>query len=101
MVPPGLSHSGWYGTYFLMPKKSGGWRPILNLKPLNKFLVVDSFKMETLKNVILAVQPGEWLSSIDLKDAYFHVPVQQLHRKYLCFSLQGTSYQYKVLPFGL
>ena len=100
-VPPPLMHMGWYGNYFLVAKKTGGWRPILNLRPLNQILRVDTFKMETLKNVILAVQPGEWLASLDLRDAYFHVPVRQAHWKYLRFCVEGQAYQYKVLPFGL
>ena len=100
-VPPSQVRSGWYGHYFLVSKKTGGWRPILNLKPLNVTIRVDSFKMETLKNVILATQPGEWLASVDLKDAYFHVPIRQLHRKYLRFCVNGKAYQYRVLPFGL
>ena len=101
LVSPQDSHSGWYGNYFLVPKKTGGWRPILNLQPLNQFLRVESFKMETLKNVILAVQPGEWLASIDLQDAYFHVSIRRSHRKFLRFCVQGQCYQYRVLPFGL
>jgi hypothetical protein len=95
------AYQGWYGHYFLVKKKSGGLRPILNLKPLNKLLQVEKFKMESLKSVILATQPGEWLASVDLKDAYFHVSIRESHRKFLRFALQGKRYQYRVLPFGL
>ena len=101
LVPPGQQKQGWYGHYFIVSKKTGGWRPILNLKPHHTFLRVDSFKMETLRSVTLAVNQGEWLASIDLKDAYFHVPIRQSHRQFLRFSIQGEVYQYKVLPFGL
>jgi hypothetical protein len=100
-VPQEEAYQGWYGHYFLVKKKSGGLRPILNLKPLNKLLQVEKFKMETLKSVILATQPGEWVASVDLKDAYFHVAIRESHRKYLRFALQGKCYQYRVLPFGL
>jgi hypothetical protein len=100
-VPPGQEREGWYGHYFLVVKKTGGWRPILNLRPLNKLLVVDSFKMESLPLVIRSVRRGEWLASLDLKDAYFHVPVRQGHWKFLRFCVQDQCYQYTVLPFGL
>ena len=46
------------------------------------------------------ISEGDWLTSIDLKDAYFHIRVQPRHRKYLRFFFQGTGYQYRVLPFG-
>ena len=101
VVPKDQCQTGWYGRYFLVPKKTGDLRPILNLKPLNKHLLVESFKMESLRNVILACRPGEWLASVDLKDAYFHVPIHKQHRKFLRFALRGVCYQYRVLPFGL
>ena len=101
LVPRGQERQGWYGHYFLVPKKTGDLRPILNLKPLNKKLVVDTFTMETLRQVIVAVSPGEWLAAIDLKDAYFHVPIHPSHKKFLRFAINGQCYQYRVIPFGL
>lgn len=38
---------GYYSTFFLVPKKDGGQRPVLNLKPLNKFMRVTKFKICT------------------------------------------------------
>ena len=40
-------------------------------------------------------------TSIDFKDAYFHIPIQEQSRKYLRFHVQGQTYQFKALPFGL
>ena len=57
--------------------------------------------MESLANVIQSVTPGEWLTSIDLKDAYLHVPIHPSHYKWFRFSIQGVAYQWRVLPFGL
>ena len=38
---------------------------------------------------------------MDLRDAYFHVPIASHHRKFLRFAFQGRHYQFRVLPFGL
>ena len=100
-VPLGQENMGFYSTYFLVPKKDGGFRPILNLKGLNRMIEVPSFKMETLRSVITSVQPGDWLTSIDLKDAYLHVPIHTSFRRYLRFSFDGVCYQFRVLPFGI
>ena len=43
----------------------------------------------------------EWVRFIDFKDAYFHLPIHSQSRKYMRFHLQGRSYQFKALPFGL
>ena len=48
-VPQGQEGLGFYSTFFTVQKKGGGLRPILNLRPLNKFLKVQHFKMETLR----------------------------------------------------
>ena len=93
---------GFYSTYFLVPKKDGGIRPILNLKPFNAvFVKKQSFKMETLQAILPTLPLGCWMASLDLKDAYFHVPIHPSHWKLLRFAIAGAYYQYKVLPFGL
>ena len=48
-VPVADRQGGFYATYFLIRKKSGQFRPILNLNPLNAFLRKSKFSMETLK----------------------------------------------------
>jgi len=100
-VPPDQERTGFYSTYFLVPKKDGGIRPILNLKRFNQYLTVPKFKMETLQSIIPLLSQGLWLASVDLKDAYFHIPIAKEHRKYLRFLFEGQAYQYKVAPFGL
>ena len=61
----------------------------------------ESFKMETPETIRTSLQAGEWVTSIDFKDAYFHIPIHNQSRKYMRFHLQGRSYQFKALPFGL
>ena len=96
-----IAPPGFYSTYFMVPKKDGGFRLILNLKLFSWFLVQESFKMETLQSILLAAQPGTWLASIDLMDAYFHILIFRTNWKYLRFCLKGKCYQYKVSLFGL
>ena len=59
--------------------------------------------METPETIrtSLSLQQGEWVTSIDFKDAYFHIPIQEQSRKYLRFHVKGRTYQFKALPFGL
>ena len=59
------------------------------------------FKMETPETIRTSLQKGEWVTSIDFKDAYFHIPIQKQSRKYLRFHVQGKTYQFKALPFVL
>ncbi|KAI8516210.1 hypothetical protein Bbelb_047910 [Branchiostoma belcheri] len=52
--------------------KDGTWRPVVNLKPLNQYVVADHFKMEGTKKVQSLLQPNDWMATLDIKDAYFH-----------------------------
>ncbi len=55
-----------------MPKRDGGLRPILDLRPINRALGKRPFRMLTLKQILAQIRPGDWF-----------------------------AYQYSVLPFGL
>ena len=71
--------------------------PVINLRPVNRYLVKKHFKMSKVLNL---VTPQDWAITIDLSDAYFHIPIFPKHRKYLRFCIQGQCYQWKVLCFG-
>ena len=86
---------------FIRPKKDGSHRLILNLKQLNRSVEYHHFKMENLKNAITLMTPNCFMATIDLKDAYYSVPVNVNHRKYLRFIWKNQLFQYTCLPNGL
>ena len=92
---------GFYNRLFLVPNPNNRWRPILDLSTLNTFLNTEPFKVETPETTRTSLQLGEWVTSIDFKDAYFHIPIHSQSRKYMRFHIHGQSYQFKALPFGL
>ncbi|KAI2645050.1 Transposon Ty3-G Gag-Pol polyprotein [Labeo rohita] len=94
-VPPAEMKSGFYSPYFIVPKKSGGLRPILDLRALNRSLFRLPFKMLTTKRMLTCIRPQDWFAAIDLKDAYFHVSILPRHRPFLRFAFEGRAYQYK------
>ena len=58
---------GLVSRMFVVPKKDGGWRPIINLKWLNKtFLDPPHFRMDTTKDVAFHLRPDDWAASIGL-----------------------------------
>ncbi|HXC61363.1 MAG TPA: reverse transcriptase domain-containing protein, partial [Nitrospiria bacterium] len=59
------------------------------------------FKMETLKQVCTMINQGDYLTSIDLTDAFMHVLVHQSSRRFLQFTWKGRLFQFRVLPFGM
>ena len=91
----------WLSPFFLVKKPNGKNRFILNLKGLNQFLAPPHFKMEDIRSVTKLVQKNWFMSSIDLKDAYFLVPIDPNHRKYLRFQYKNQFFEFTCLPFGL
>lgn len=90
-----------YSNIFVRPKKDDTVRMILNLKQFNEHVDKIHFKMETIKSAIANIQQGDYFGSIDLKDAYFSVPVHLNDRKYLRFLWDGKHYQFRTLAQGL
>ncbi|XP_013917950.1 PREDICTED: calcineurin subunit B type 1 [Thamnophis sirtalis] len=99
-VPRGQEGRGCYSILFLVPKASGEVRAILDLKKLNIHIAYKRFKMQSFQNILGCIRQGDFLTSIDLKEAYLHVPIHPVHRKFLRFQFANQHYQYKALPFG-
>ena len=83
-IEPSSGGAGFYSSAFVVPKCTEGLRPILNLMHFNHF-----------------IQQGDYAFSIDLQDAYLHVPIVKHHHQFLHFVWGNVPYQWRVLPFGL
>lgn len=90
-----------FSTIFVIPKKSGGFRPVINLKGLNRFLVYRHFKMEGAYLLKHLVRKGDYFIKLDLKDAYFPLAICPEHRRFLKFQWKGIVYEFCTMPFGL
>ena len=74
-IEPSPGGASFYSSVFVVPKHTGGLHPIFNLKCFNCFMHIPSFKMPILKTVWQLIQQGDYAFSIDLQDAYLHVPL--------------------------
>ena len=81
----------YFNRLFLVLKLNNKWSPLLDLSSMNKFQKSEKFKMETPESIKTSLQTGEWVTSIDFKDAYFHIQIHPQSRKYLRFHVQSTA----------
>ena len=92
---------GFFNRLFLVPKFGTQTQQQVEThirsEQTHLFLKAEKFKMETLETIRISLQPGEWVTLIDFKDAYFHIPIQEQSTKYLRFHVQGQTYQFKAL----
>jgi len=86
---------------FLVKKPDGTFRLILNLKQFNENVVYEHFKMENLKSATQLMKENCFMASVDLRHAYYSVPVKPFFQKFLKFHWRGQLFSYTCLPNGL
>lgn len=84
-VPSSQRSLGIYSVFFIVPKKKLSWRAVLNLKFLNRFVRYRKFKMETLKTIMKALNPKDFVVSISLTGVYLQMSVTPWDGQYLRF----------------
>ncbi|XP_063309149.1 uncharacterized protein LOC134609401, partial [Pelobates fuscus] len=85
-----VSSTGVISNIFLVEKKGGQMRPVINLCALNTLVRYRHFKMgnHLLRDLLLQ---GDWMAKLDLKDAYLTVPVAESSRDLLRFLWKGDT----------
>ncbi|XP_056415809.1 uncharacterized protein LOC130357228 [Hyla sarda] len=78
---------------------------IIDPRFFNRSIRRKSFRMETIQLVINLLMPGDFLATLDLKDAYLHIPIHPGSRRFLRIAVQVQGilrhYQFVALPFGI
>ena len=64
-----------FSRLFVVPKKGGSLRLVIDLSRLNKFIVVPTFRMESVWTIAAGWLEAAWGITVDLEDAYFNVPI--------------------------
>ncbi|XP_068738744.1 uncharacterized protein [Montipora capricornis] len=57
--------------------------------------------MDTFQTAVKLIRPGCFMASVDLRDAYYSIPIASEDRKYLMFEWQGSYFQFTCLTNGL
>jgi ribonuclease HI len=91
----------WISPTFLVPKKRGEWRKVMDCRKLNKFIVNTTFQMEDQRTAALLIERNQYAVSLDIEKAYHHVPVSREMRPYLSFQYSGEYFRYVGMPFGI
>ena len=86
-------HGQFLSPLFLVEKKDAGYRPVVNLKKLNRNISYVHLKMEGLSLSKELLSKGDYLCKLDLKDAYFTVALHKLSRKYVRVPWRGESFR--------
>ena len=93
---------GVVSPFFATPKaKPGKWRPILSMKKVNKFVRYVKFKMTTVRDIQRWLKQDNLMTSLDLSDAYFSIPLHRTAYKFVRFVWRDLTYEFLTNMFGL
>lgn len=64
-------------------------RPILDCQRLNTYIRCQHFNMEGIPALREIIEKNDYLTKIDLKDAYVVVPINESYRRFITFLHEG------------
>ncbi|KAA6402068.1 MAG: hypothetical protein EZS28_002402 [Streblomastix strix] len=86
---------------FIIPKKDGRIRKILDCRQVNQQLGDLKYKSEDFRTVYNIAQRGDYGTTLDISSAYNHILVSDELQQFLAFQFKGKTYTYRGMPFGL
>ena len=96
------SISPWNSPLFLVPKKDGTVRPVVDYRRVNTATVDDHFPLPVLKDLLMSLGGGNAVyTSLDLLSGYWQVPMASASREITAFSTPNGHYEFCRMPFGL
>ena len=84
-----------------VPKRTGKYRLIIDLRHLNSYLSTPSYRNEDIREASKTIRAKDYFVSLDIKDGFHHIPVKDSCRDYLGFKWRGQYYRWRSLPFGM
>ena len=98
-VEPGYSE--WSSPAFVVAKKGGKWRGVVDFRALNEATVGDSHPLPRIEDILVRQGRKTLFSVMDLKDAFHQVPLQKESRPCTCCSTPRGTKQWCVVVMGL
>ncbi|GFY00881.1 retrovirus-related Pol polyprotein from transposon 412 [Trichonephila clavipes] len=85
----------------MVKKKDGSSRMCIDYRKLNQKLVKDKFPSPIIEDVLDTLQEAKVYSTLDLRNSFFHVDIDEDCRKYTSFIVPDGQFEFNKVPFGL
>lgn len=97
------SRSAWSSPVVLIKKKNNkDYRFCIDFRAVNKVTKRDAYALPYISTILDRLRNARYLSSIDLKSAYWQIPLAQDSKEKTAFTVPGRGlFQFTRMPFGL
>ncbi|GFT16772.1 retrovirus-related Pol polyprotein from transposon 17.6 [Trichonephila clavipes] len=95
------SCSDYCSPIVLCKKKDGNLRICIDYCKINSKTDKDRYPLPLIKEVLDQLQSGNFFSTIDLKNGFFHVEMEESSKKFTSFVTHNGQYEFNKVPFGL
>lgn len=95
------SHSSWASPVLCVPKANGELRFCTDFRKVNKLIKSDVFPLPRIDDLLDKMSGCRYFSTLDLKSAFWQIPIEKKSRHLTAFVCQGQLYEYAKTPFGL
>ncbi|GFV32620.1 hypothetical protein TNCV_441121 [Trichonephila clavipes] len=95
------SCSDYAAPIVLCKKKNGEHRLCVDYRNLNRKMIKDKFPLPLIEEVLDKLENSKVYTSLDLKNGFFHVPMNPNSTKYTSFVTHEGQYEFLRVPFGL
>ncbi|GFV10968.1 transposon Tf2-6 polyprotein [Trichonephila clavipes] len=85
----------------VVKKKDGKSRVFIDYRRLNRKLIKDNYPLPLIDDILDCLQNAKIFTTLDLKNGFFHVAVNERSRKFTSFVTHNGQYQFRRMPFGL
>ncbi len=93
-------NTNYVSSIFCVPKKTGDVRIVFDYRKLNQITQKIYYEIPNINSIFDKFKGKNYITSLDLKGGYWHIPVRKSDRHKLGFRFNGETYRWKVLPFG-
>lgn len=95
------SISDYASPVVVVKKKDGTNRLCVDYQSLNKKIIKDRYPLLLIEDQLDALQNARVFSTLDHKDGFFHVRMDESSKKYTAFIVPDGHYEFLRVPFGL
>lgn len=96
------SSSPWSNPIVSVKKPDGSVRLCLDSRKLNNVTKKDAYPLPHIAGILGRFEGTRYVSKIDLKDAFWQIPLERSSREKTAFTVPGRGlFEFVVMPFGL